>query len=87
MESLPLLLSGHSGRGREQSSEMQPSMTALTHSVKSRSIGAPGRTMTENGAQASPDLRSVVGRRFMRMLRAHDRVRLETLAAYSAQPR
>ena len=35
----------------------------------------------------SGDLRSFVAGRYMHMLRAHDRARLETLAAHSTQPR
>ena len=87
MSSQPLPLSRDRGRGKEWDSEIPPSMRASTDSMKSRSMGVPDRAVTEGGPQASPDLRSVVARRFMRMLRAHDRARLETLAAHSTQPR
>ena len=47
----------------------------------------PAPPITAGGSQTLVDLRSTVARRFMRMLRAHDRTRQETLAAYAAQPR
>lgn len=87
MNSQPLLLSSASGRGKGRDSEIPPSMRASTDSMKSRSMGVQDRSITEGVLQASPDLRSVVASRFMRMLQTHDRARLETLAGYQSQIR
>ncbi len=76
MNSLPLLLSNNIAPSQSRYSE--------THSTNSATI-ISDRSITER--QTSPDLRLTVARRFMRMLRAHDRTRQEMLAAYSSQPR
>ena len=72
------LLSNNTTPLRDQDSQTPP--TKLSTRIPTPSI-------TTNESRTLVDLRSTVARRFMRMLRAHDRTRQETLATYAAQPR
>ena len=47
--------------------------------------GKRNRLVERQHGSRSGDLRSTVARRFMRMLRAHDRARVELLAAYAPE--
>jgi|GEM_PF-3629015 len=72
------LLSNNTALLRDQDSQTPPTNS---------STPIPRPSITANESRSLVNLRSTVARRFMRMLRSHDRTRQETLAAYAAQPR
>lgn len=51
------------------------------------SMGVQGRSSGNDNAAKPGDLQTVVAGRIMRMLRSHDRARLELLSASTDQPR
>jgi hypothetical protein len=50
-------------------------------------IGQSSRLVGRHDGKRAGDLRSIVARRFMRMLRAHDRARMKVLATHPTQAR
>ena len=68
----------------DASNQLPPAFYSKTQ-TKPDELKASSPTTTPQSSL--PVLRSTVAKRFMRMLRAHDRVRVELLATHPTQPR